>query len=177
MTLKSLWPHDTGLRDTWEKVLLFAFTWQLTYPFLQVESSPGPISPSETERHNLSSGSGNSSANAGAPSSGASAHHHANQANQANNMPLSDNNVSTTNNMAMANTWDMTSAATHSPEQDINVSLALLFYPFCYVFVEYCKVASSNTSRLETYAGFFWLLMKGILDAYVLWPFEKKLIF
>ena len=96
-----------------------------TYPFLQVESSPGPISPSENERHNLSSGSGNSSANAGAPSSGASAHHHANQANQANNMPLSDNNVSTTNNMAMANTWDMTSAATHSPEQDINVSLAL----------------------------------------------------
>ena len=141
MTLKSLWPHDTGLRDTWEKVLLFAFTWQLTYPFLQVESSPGPISPSETERHNLSSGSGNSSANAGAPSSGASAHHHANQANQpASNMPLSDNNVSTTNNMAMTNTWDMTSAATHSPEQDINVSLACppkknnahLLYSFCY---------------------------------------------
>ena len=117
-----------------------------TYPFLQVESSPGPISPSENERHNLSSGSGNSSANAGAPSSGASVHHH-NQANQANNMPLSDNNVSTTNNMAMTNTWDMTSAATHSPEQDINVSLACppknnahLFYSFCYVFVEYlCK--------------------------------------
>merc|ERR1712172_245535 len=73
----------------------------------EVESSPGPISPSENERHNLSSGSGNSSANQ-----------------PASNMPLSDNNVSTTNNMAMTNTWDMTSAATHSPEQDINMAVA-----------------------------------------------------
>ena len=80
--------------------------------FLQVESSPGPISPSENERHNLSSGSGNSSAGGSA--------HLLTTAQTANNMPLSDNNVSTTN-MALTNTWDMTSAATHSPEQDINV--------------------------------------------------------
>ena len=40
----------------------------------------------------------------------------------------------------------------------------------------YCKVASSNTSRLEAHAGFFRLLMKGIFDPYVLWPFDKKLI-
>ena len=32
----------------------------------------------------------------------------------------------------------------------------------------YCKVASSNTSRLEAHAGFFRLLMKGIFDPYVL---------
>ena len=35
----------------------------------------------------------------------------------------------------------------------------------------YRKVLSSNTSRLETHAGFFRLLMKGIFD-----PFDKKLI-
>ena len=32
----------------------------------------------------------------------------------------------------------------------------------------YCKVESSNTSRLEAHAGFFRLLMKGIFDPYVL---------
>ena len=37
----------------------------------------------------------------------------------------------------------------------------------------YCN----NTSRLEAHAGFFRLLMKGIFDPYVLWPFDKKLIF
>ena len=40
----------------------------------------------------------------------------------------------------------------------------------------YCKVASSDTSCLEAHAGFFWLLMKGIFDPSVLWPFDKKLI-
>ena len=32
----------------------------------------------------------------------------------------------------------------------------------------YCKVTSSNTSRLEAHAAFFKLLMKGIFDPYVL---------
>ena len=32
----------------------------------------------------------------------------------------------------------------------------------------FSKVASSNTSHLEAHAGFFRLLMKGILDPYVL---------
>ena len=32
----------------------------------------------------------------------------------------------------------------------------------------YRRVASSDTSRLEAYAGFFRLLMKGIFDCYVL---------
>ena len=41
---------------------------------------------------------------------------------------------------------------------------------------KYRKVASSNTSRLEAHAGFFRSIMKGILDPYVLWPFDKKLI-
>ena len=40
----------------------------------------------------------------------------------------------------------------------------------------YCKVASSNTSRLEAHAGFFRLLMKGIFDPYIMWPLHKKLI-
>ena len=40
----------------------------------------------------------------------------------------------------------------------------------------YCKVASSNMSRLEAHAGFFRLLMKGIFNPYFLWPFHKKLI-
>ena len=80
----------------------------LSLYFPQVESSPGPISPPD-ERHNISSGSGNSSA-AGGGGSGAPM--------MATNMPLSDNNVSTTN-MAMVNTaWDMPDS-----EQDINVSV------------------------------------------------------
>ena len=33
---------------------------------------------------------------------------------------------------------------------------------------QYRKVASSNTSHLETHAGFFKSLMKEILDPYVL---------
>ena len=37
------------------------------------------------------------------------------------------------------------------------------------------NVMSSNTSCLEAHLGFFRLLMKGIIDLYVLWPFEKKL--
>ena len=40
----------------------------------------------------------------------------------------------------------------------------------------YRKVASSNLSRLETHAGFFRLLMKGIFDPYVLGPFDEKFI-
>ena len=36
---------------------------------------------------------------------------------------------------------------------------------------------SSNTSRLEARVSFFRLLMKGIFGRYVLWPFDKKLIF
>ena len=40
----------------------------------------------------------------------------------------------------------------------------------------YRKVTSFNTSCLEAHAGFLRLLMKGIFDPYVLWPFDKKLI-
>ena len=40
----------------------------------------------------------------------------------------------------------------------------------------YCKVTSSNTSRLEAHAAFFKLLMKGFFDPYVLLPFDRKLI-
>ena len=73
-----------------------------------MESSPGPISPSDERIHNVSSGSGNSSGGGSATANTM----------MATNMPLSDNNVSTTN-MALANTaWDMP-----DPEQDINVSV------------------------------------------------------
>ena len=41
--------------------------------------------------------------------------------------------------------------------------------------LRYCKVASSNTFRLAAHAGFFKLLMKGIFNPDVLWPFDKKL--
>ena len=41
----------------------------------------------------------------------------------------------------------------------------------------YCKIASSNTFRLEAHVVLFRLLMKGIFGPYVLWTFDKKLIF
>ena len=41
----------------------------------------------------------------------------------------------------------------------------------------YRKIASSNTSRLEAHVDFYRLLMKGIFGPYVLWHFDKKLIF
>ena len=44
------------------------------------------------------------------------------------------------------------------------------------IFFKYRTVMSSNTSRLEAHAGFFRLIMKGIFDPCVLWPFDKKLI-
>ena len=37
-----------------------------------------------------------------------------------------------------------------------------------YFKLKYCKMASSNTSRLEAHVGFFRLLMKGIFGPYVL---------
>ena len=42
---------------------------------------------------------------------------------------------------------------------------------------EYRKIGSFNTSRLEEHADIYILLMKGIFDAYVLWPFDKNVIF
>ena len=44
-------------------------------------------------------------------------------------------------------------------------------------FNVYRKIASSNTFRLEAHVGFFRLFMKRIFGPYVLWPFDKKLIF
>ena len=41
----------------------------------------------------------------------------------------------------------------------------------------YRIVASTSPSRIEAHAGLFRSLMKGIFDPYVLWPFDKKLIF
>ena len=37
-------------------------------------------------------------------------------------------------------------------------------------------VKNNVKSRLEAHAGFFRLLMKGIFNSYILWPFDKKLI-
>ena len=44
-------------------------------------------------------------------------------------------------------------------------------------FFSYRIVASSSPSRIEAHAGLFRLLMKEIFDPYVLWTFDKKLIF
>ena len=44
------------------------------------------------------------------------------------------------------------------------------------VLVDYRKVKSSNTSRFEAYSGFFRLLMKGIIDLYVMWPFDTDIL-
>ena len=41
-------------------------------------------------------------------------------------------------------------------------------------FLIYRKVLSFPTSCLEPHPGFLKLLVKGIFDAYVLWPFVKK---
>ena len=41
----------------------------------------------------------------------------------------------------------------------------------------YRIVATSNTSCFEPHPGFYRLLMKGIFDAYVLWPLEKIIFF
>ena len=72
-------------------------------------------------------------------------------------------------------------------------------FEFCFVFIFLCavhynistknlinikwtnslflvKILSSNTSRLEAREGIFRLLMKGIFDPCVLWPFGKKFI-
>ena len=48
--------------------------------------------------------------------------------------------------------------------------------PWTFQFT-YRIVASSSPSRIEAHAGLFRLLMKEIFGPYVLWPFEKKLIF
>ena len=45
-----------------------------------------------------------------------------------------------------------------------------------YILHRHCKIASSNTSRLEAHVEFFILLMKGIFGPYVLRPFDNKLI-
>ena len=41
----------------------------------------------------------------------------------------------------------------------------------------YRIIASSNTSHLEAHPGIYRLLMKGILDAYILWPVDKQVNF
>ena len=46
--------------------------------------------------------------------------------------------------------------------------IVMLFPQVFTSFTIYCKVANSNTSCLEAHAGFFRLLIKGILDPYVL---------
>ena len=41
----------------------------------------------------------------------------------------------------------------------------------------YCIVASISLSCFEAHEGLFRLLIRGIFNLYVLWPFDKKLIF
>ena len=44
------------------------------------------------------------------------------------------------------------------------------------ILQNYLEVASSNPSRLEAHDGFFRLIIKGIFNLRVLWPYGKKLI-
>ena len=41
-------------------------------------------------------------------------------------------------------------------------------------WLEYGKVGSTSTSRLEAHSSFYRLFIKGKLDVYLLWPFGKK---
>ena len=61
----------------------------------------------------------------------------------------------------------------------IKVILCQINLLFCHQLThnEYRRVAFSNTPRLEPHPGVYRLLMKGIFDAYVLGPFDKKFIF
>ena len=43
--------------------------------------------------------------------------------------------------------------------------------------LKFCKIKRSNMSCWEAHVGFFRLFMKGIFGPYVLWHFDKKLIF
>ena len=56
-------------------------------------------------------------------------------------------------------------------------SWLVLYCSIGFIKFIYRKVVSSNTSCLDTHAGYFRLLMKGIFDLYVLSPFDKMLIF
>ena len=46
----------------------------------------------------------------------------------------------------------------------------------CPMYCMYHIVASSNMSHLEAHPTIYRLLMNGIFDAYVPWPFDKKFI-
>ena len=43
--------------------------------------------------------------------------------------------------------------------------------------LKFCKIKRSNMSCWEAHVGFFRLFMKGIFGPYVLWHFDKKLLF
>ena len=69
------------------------------------------------------------------------------------------------------------SSARQMTWHDRQASWLVLYCSIRFTKLIYHKVVSSNTSHLEAHAGIYGLLMKGIFDAYVLWPFGKKLIF
>ena len=52
-----------------------------------------------------------------------------------------------------------------------------IFLPHFGLQTDYRIDASTSPSCFETHIGLFILPMKGIFDPYVLWPFDKKLIF
>ena len=64
---------------------------------------------------------------------------------------------------------------TPPPPSFLGLKEACLYIYFVFMTQDiYPKVGSSNTSRLEGHSGFFRLLMKGIFNPYVLWPFAKN---
>jgi hypothetical protein len=60
---------------------------------------------------------------------------------------------------------------------EIRVIVKISKNPWYPINCDYRIVASTSPSRIEAHAGLFRSLMKGIFNPYVLWPFDKKLIF
>ena len=50
----------------------------------------------------------------------------------------------------------------------------LFLFNASHIKVTYHKIMSSNTSCLEAKCMLFQILMKGVFDPYVLWPFDKS---
>ena len=57
---------------------------------------------------------------------------------------------------------------------DILKKKSFFNFPYGFLNLNYCKVASSELSRLVAHLRIFRLFIKGWFDAYVLWPFVKK---
>ena len=70
--------------------------------------------------------------------------------------------------------WRSKTCSFKRPWFNIEVDGAQGIFVGGFNFFIYRIIASSNTSHLEAHPGIFTLLLKGIFDAYLLWPFDKN---